>query len=128
MAIQNRSNYELKNGWMWRERNGNFILPQNMSTKHVFYVMKMIWNHACPKYMRIWDDHRYRFSDWYTKDYMLRAFHIMWDEAEHREDMGKRMKWAMEQIRTSVYLYQRYLESMENRKAVPYVENVSDMV
>ena len=115
---------KVKGKFAWRGRSGNFYDPTLMASKHVFYVMLMIWNHAAPENMRIWANHCYEFPDFYTPTYMLEAFQTMYAEAYTREDLGHGMKLVLEQIGISHLNYQKYLYNMEgeNGNQISYNE------
>ena len=97
----------------WRDRSGEYYDPKLMNSKHVFYVMLMIWNHAAPKHHQIWANHAYCFPDMYTPSYMLNAFHVMFSEAVKRRDLGPKMKDVIEKIFSIHLNYQKYLADKE---------------
>jgi hypothetical protein len=80
--------------FIWRSAacngGGKFSVTE-MRTKHLFYTWLMIWNHAAPSYLRIWDNHHYIFSSFYTKEYILLAFKSMYLELKRRTDIGPKM-------------------------------------
>lgn len=61
------------NQFRWRDREGNFHLPQDMETRHLFYVTEMIWNHFMPEEATTRPYRRYSFGSFYTPYYMKMA-------------------------------------------------------
>jgi hypothetical protein len=78
--------------FQWRDRKGNMHYPKDMSTKHVFYAWLMIWNHAAPEHMRIWNNHKYRFPAHYSREYVLESFRELYYELKQRSDLGIKSK------------------------------------
>jgi hypothetical protein len=74
-------------GFMWRDRQGTFHKPENMTTQHVFFTLRMIWNHSAPLGMRIKPYKQYNFGSFYTKDYMITAVYALAEELSTRTDL-----------------------------------------
>jgi hypothetical protein len=72
-----------------------------MKTKHLFYTWLMIWNHAAPIELRIWENHHYIFSPFYTKEYMLEAFKYIYFELKNRKDIGPKMLGVINRIESN---------------------------
>ncbi len=90
--------FNVNNNFLWKDQCGNFINPKNMTTKHCFYTWLMIWNHVAPKQFRIWNNHKYIFPKFYTKEYMLEAFKQMYYELKNRNDLGFKSKQVLQKI------------------------------
>lgn len=71
----------------WKDQDGNLWHPRDMETRHLFYAVRMIWNHAMPEEAQTHDFNTYRFSDFYTVEYMKLAVRTMIAELETRDDM-----------------------------------------
>lgn len=74
-------------GFMWRDRMGNWHRPENMATRHLFCVLRMIWNHTMTEDAQIVPFRRYTFGPTYTREYMIRAISAMVNELVKRGDM-----------------------------------------
>lgn len=72
----------------WRSADGDFWAPKDMETRHVFYTVRMIWNHSVPEDMRVGRNIRlYRFGDFYTGEYMKSAVLALGRELLTRKDL-----------------------------------------
>lgn len=96
--LEDSGHGKVARGFRWRDRGGEFHDPLQMDTKHLFYTWLMIWNHSAPPHMRIWANHAYVFSDFYTPAYMLRAFRATYYELKTRKDLGYKMAQVVKRI------------------------------
>lgn len=72
---------ELKTvAWTWRDHSGRFLEPAAMETRHLFYTLRMIWNHTLPESVRLHPYRRYRFSPFYTIEYLQQAIYYIGQE------------------------------------------------
>lgn len=76
-----------KDTFLWWDRHGKLHAPADMSTKHVFFTLRMIWNHSAPKNMQIRPFKPYDFRPFYTKAYMIAAVYALVTELDKRDDM-----------------------------------------
>jgi hypothetical protein len=89
----------LDHAWRWRDRKGTFTAPKDMETRHLFYTVRMIWNHVVPMEMQVGHGIKlYRFPDFYTGDYMRRAARQMLPELNGRRDIQKWMQRELNQM------------------------------
>ena len=72
--------------FQWRDRTGVFHNPKDMETRHLFFTIRMIWNHSAPEYMRIKPYNKYSFGDFYTREYMRDAVKFLAKELGTRKD------------------------------------------
>lgn len=76
----------------WIDSDGMVWYPQDMSTKHLFFTVRMLWNHLCPPEMRF-EPYKEYPSLYYglrepTNAKRLRALlPVMLRELERRPDM-----------------------------------------
>lgn len=70
----------------WRDRFGNMIPVSELDTKHLFFTIRMIWNHSAPERMRIEPYRQYTFGAHYTPEYMGQAVRAIAIELSHRTD------------------------------------------
>jgi len=74
--------------WRWKDRHDNMHAPRDMETRHLFYTFRMIWNHCAPPKARVGRNIQfYRFSPFYTADYMKQAVQHVWRELKTRRDL-----------------------------------------
>ena len=72
----------------WRDRHGNWFNPREMETRHVFYTLRMIWNHSAPEHLKLKPYNRYRFGKPYTTEYMRLAVRALLAELRTRMDLA----------------------------------------
>jgi predicted site-specific integrase-resolvase len=87
----------------WRDREGNHYLPSSMRTRHLFYVLRMIWNHSVPEPMRILPYRHYRFGKFYTAEYMKRAVLAIGRELLNRDDLTAEQWSTLERMARSLH-------------------------
>lgn len=74
--------------FQWRDRTGQLHLIKRMETRHLFYTLRMIWNHTMPASARL-PGNLYSLGPTYTRDYMLKAIEAIVPELATRNDMTK---------------------------------------
>ena len=83
----------------WKDREGVFHDPNKMETRHLFYVVEMIWNHFMPADARTRPYRRYQFGSFYTGYYMKMAlWHcipILMSRSDRTEYMDKTLEFMM---------------------------------
>lgn len=85
--------------FQWRSADGDFWHPDHMETRHVFYTVRMIWNHSVPEDMRVGQNVRlYRFGEFYTADYMKQAVLALGRELMTRKDLAPWQRRELGQI------------------------------
>lgn len=76
---------ETDSDFAWRDRFGNFTKPKNMQTRHLFYTLRMIWNHSMV--LKFEPYNKYDFSPFYTNEYMATAIKHIVAELKTRPDI-----------------------------------------
>ncbi|RLC88494.1 MAG: hypothetical protein DRJ03_02485 [Chloroflexi bacterium] len=71
----------------WRTRKGVFVQPANMETRHLFFTLRMIWNHSAPEEMHLHPFQKYEFTEYYTVAYMRKAVRACVIELKRRTDL-----------------------------------------
>lgn len=71
----------------WRDRTGNFHKVSEMETRHLYYTLRMIWNHTMPEEVKLKPYNAYDFSPFYTAEYMTEAIHHIGTELFKRTDI-----------------------------------------
>jgi len=80
------NDYLCKN-FQWLDREGVYHYPKDMETKHIFFTLRMIWNHSAPEYMRIEPYKRYSFGSFYTPTYIKTTVVNLCEELSKRTDL-----------------------------------------
>ena len=74
-------------GFMWLDQNGGCRAPAQMTTHHLFYSIKMMWNHLVPQEYKIIPYIRYGLNPKrFTEKYCKLAVHELSKELLTRED------------------------------------------
>ena len=96
----------------WKDQRNNCHAPTDMETRHIFFTLRMIWNHAVPKDMQIKPFKRYRFTSFYTNEYIVKAIRALTAELFKRDDLTPYFK-------KNLAIIQGHLLSQRAQKAVP---------
>ena len=78
--------------FMWKDRENGFYLPSGMETRHLFYTLRMIWNHTMPTDARIRPYRAYSFGPFYTREYLITAISELARELASRADLRSDLK------------------------------------
>lgn len=76
----------------WKTKNNQFLLPRKMETRHLFYTLRMIWNHTMPEQARLNPYRHYRFGDFYSIEYIQKAIINIGRELLGRDDLTPRQE------------------------------------
>ena len=87
---------EVAADWRWRDRSGEFHRPAHMETRHLYFTVRMIWNHTMPEQYRFKGYKRYKFRSFYTEAYMVEAVYALSKELFQRDDLTDEMKAGLE--------------------------------
>ena len=75
----------------WKDQHDVYKTPQEMDTHHLYFTLRMIWNHSVPPNMRMLPYQPYSFGKFYTFEYMGEAVKHIYRELKTRKDM--RPEW-----------------------------------
>lgn len=78
-----------KASWKWRDRQGYFHEVFDMKTSHLFFTLRMIWNHTMPEDVKLKPYRCYNFSAYYTNKYMKEAIFNIGAELFKRTDLSQ---------------------------------------
>lgn len=94
----------------WRDSHGKYRRVDQMVTRHLFFTLRMIWNHPMPEEARSPFYNHYRFPAIYTAEYMKDAIRFICRELFTRTDLEP--DWKFELMRFASYLNKtKYLET-----------------
>lgn len=82
----------------WRTAAHVYSKPSEMTTSHLFFVIRMIWNNSAPERMRVGKVKLYRFPPFYTPSYMRQAVDNLSAELRTRQDIPYWMMLEIEQM------------------------------
>lgn len=85
--MERTAEFEVSTDFKWRDRRGQFHYPKDMETRHLFFTVRMIWNHTVPDMYQIKPFERYNFSSFYTSFYMGQAVRNILSELSTRNDL-----------------------------------------
>lgn len=72
----------------WRDTHGEFHDPTCMATRHLFFTLRMIWNHSMPASAQLHPFKAYTFGPFYSRKYMLEAVRALAVELSTRKDIA----------------------------------------
>lgn len=72
--------------FLWRDGSGKLHAPSTMVTRHLFFTLRLIWNHTMPEHARL-PGNLYTFSPYYKPAYLKDAIRALTIELATREDM-----------------------------------------
>jgi hypothetical protein len=92
--------------WTWRDREGQRHTPASLETHHLFYTLRMIWNHVVPSHMRVGKVRLYIFSaKHYSPRYFAEAVAALGAELMTRQDVTP--EWEVELAQMAEWLRNR---------------------
>lgn len=86
--------------YRWRDRQGNFFLPSEMETRHLFFTLRMIWNNHFPSHMHVGEVTLYRFPRRYTRQYFEATVYYLGRELVTRRDMAPEWEAQWKQMQS----------------------------
>ena len=87
--IQRSHEFALAKEYEWRDKQGIFHKIDNMETRHLFHVVRMVWDHSMPREWQTKWRRRYHFPPFYSFDYMALTIRLMLPALLHRRDHGR---------------------------------------
>ena len=78
--------------WRWRTTHGHMVPPRLMETQHLFFTLRMIWNHSMPDDAKLHPYRLYRFRPFYSPEYMTEAIRHVGTELFTRDDINPRFR------------------------------------
>lgn len=113
--VRLQDNFALAVHYRWRDKAGDLHRIQDMETRHLFHVVRMIWDHSMPKEWQTRWPRRYYFDKFYTIDYMSLSIRLMLPALLNRRDLTPEMMYWLS-----------FMESclLERRVQIPFVLKV----
>jgi len=93
--------------FQWRDRNGDFHDVAKMETRHLFYTVRMIWNHTVPDFLKLRPYIEYTFNPFYTPEYMYNAVEAILNELASRDlppEYEGILKWMSKAARRHIVM------------------------
>jgi hypothetical protein len=92
----------------WRDKFGNALSLKDMTTQHLFFSLRMLWNHNTPEEWRIYPYTVYNLSNM-ERSYVNEAVIALLAELEKREDLTPYFKKCMRIMYERIEQYQGIL-------------------
>ena len=83
--------------WFWRTHDGEKLRPSEMKTSHLFYTLRMIWNHRMPEEMQVGRNVR-RWILTQPREYLAEAIIRIGRELSSRNDLPSWMRRELEEM------------------------------
>ena len=112
--------------FMWREKGGTFRYPKDMATRHLFFVLRMIWNHSAPEHLQITPFKHYDFDDFYTTQYMRAAVLNVARELVTRDDLTPYWTDCLRKISEALHGGALDLKRASRLRSIPFREDDHD--
>lgn len=90
------SHLSLVSEYKWRDRRGILHRVDDMETKHMFHVVRMVWDHSMPSGHQTSFPRRYRFPEFYTEAYMALTVRLMLPTLFVRRDLTPEMLYWLQ--------------------------------
>lgn len=87
------STQELRKPYVWKTHDGEFLTVTEMRTLHLFYTVRMLFNHTAPPALRIPGTKKWKLN--HTMVQRVDAVRAMMPELARRDDLPD---WAKEQM------------------------------
>ncbi len=85
--------------FIWETEKGVLIKPKKMATEHLFYALRMLFNHSMPPLARVGDVIRKQYVFEWPVDYKIQAGNAMKDELSKRKDVEPWMTAEMQDMK-----------------------------
>lgn len=82
----------VKGEFRWLTRDGTRYRPDEMATHHLFYTLRVLWNHLVPARYVILPLNSYAFGPEYTSEYLRDALFYLYEEAHARKVVSPRLQ------------------------------------
>lgn len=79
--------------YKWRDSRGQFHKIDDMETRHLFHVVRMVWDHSMPHEFQTNFLNRYRFPEFYHESYMALTVRLMLPVLFNRRDLEPYMQY-----------------------------------
>jgi hypothetical protein len=110
---------EIVEAFQWRMHGGEIVSPVDMATSHLFYTVRMIWNHRMPGPYRFPNCKQWELN--YSSVYLLKAIRVMLWELSTRDEK-KLNALQRTQLQRMIELTRRYQLLVEKRN-LTYVQS-----
>jgi hypothetical protein len=102
LTFPNRQKQDLSTvEFMWETNDGDQLFLSDMATPHLFYTLRMIYNHSVPPAFRVGDFKRRKNVDQWPIDYRQQAGREIFKELEGRADYEHWMQLEVKDMRTN---------------------------
>jgi hypothetical protein len=92
IIFENANEFKSDSEYRWLAKNGRKLLPSEMETSHLFYVIRMIWNNSMPEDAKIEPYVKYTDILEWTPKYVKDSLTNIIEELKSRKDVD--VAWA----------------------------------
>lgn len=82
--------------YKWRDARGKFHRVDDMETRHLFHVVRMVWDHSMPTMYQTRFPKRYTFGEFYNEAYMALTVRLMIPTLFTRRDLTPEMEYWLQ--------------------------------
>ena len=98
---------KLVKGFIWIDQMGIPHTMESMTTHHLFYSIRMIWNHIVPLELQVKPFKQYNLSSRFTEKFCKRAVNALLAELKTRDDWWLYLN-QINQIQENMIEWQKY--------------------
>lgn len=101
--------------YKWRDRHGVMHRVEDMETRHLFHVVRMVWDHSMPRKWQTKFPNRYKFPEFYSAGYMALTVRLCLPALFHRRDLTPEMEYWLK------YMHDKL---RDNPPQIPFVKMI----
>ena len=109
MTYEIEKSDKLKKDFIWVDQNGIPHTMESMTTHHLLYTIKMIWNHIVPLELQVKPFKRYNLGPRFTNRFCERAVNALIAELKTRDDYWTYLN-QINQIQENMIKWQKQIE------------------
>lgn len=83
---------------VWYGQDGKHYVT-DMATSHLFFVIRMIWNHSCPPHLQLRPFRLYDIR--LPPDYLAEIAPVIYDELLRRSDLAQHLQRQLDFMRSN---------------------------
>jgi hypothetical protein len=105
LEVVNFGGGKKQSGFVWVTHKGARLYPCDMATPHLFYSLRMVFNHSVPPVFRVLgpgeEMNRYRDVPYWTADYRREALTQLTAELDSRDDLDEPLRDQLADIKSN---------------------------
>jgi hypothetical protein len=109
------TSFAIAREYEWRDKQGEFHKIEDMETRHLFHVVRMVWDHSVPEEWQTSFRTRYHFPEFYTELYMALTIRLMLPALLVRSDLTPEMWYWLSYMRQCL---------LDDRLSIPFMQKI----